>query len=630
MNHLKYYFTIIIFLLINNQLSSQTVFKNADNNIIINSGNLTYYNSLIYKSKLKRIQAKTLTFDKINGKKINMNSIKCIDIENTIIIKDCYWSDVKRIINSLDSNSLMENLILEKIKFDNQNEIILRYRKLKTLSFLQCDSLELIKFKFRNAKNIRLNKLDLSDCQLKNIPEFNDINADTVFLLKNPLVNIANVKFRLPRNIKYLAIDKTTQLKKLDLKKMFAFCEIYIDTSDYMEKDTEKNKIRHGVFKVTKQEQILYSGAYTQFARMLDANPYQLAIDTVMYNERFNDFSYKRLIRNNTSVNLYNIKILSKRYNKKICFELIDYKGSKDLQRIAFKDFPEYAIFRRIQWVYEKPIKKAEFIKLYKKRKWFDYRLLYDDLKNTFTFVFKTDSSFFSLEARPLYKKGRDDSNKLLDYYRNLYLNYSKKTETRKFKFNKRIATQYQTFKNASKTYLDSNWIVFSRMYLSEPEKLMSKEEWLEYYENIISDEKNILNRSFAMQTTLNRALDLMGFFNDTKLFTTQTNSVNFRLIDKDGEIQAVDNATIIDLQNLNYLNFKGGYGYNQARLFVNPAGRYVVYAELLNGDIAIVKPDDFVYNPIDGASELLFKANVIKKELSSLEQILSYFGLKL
>ncbi len=632
MKYFKLPLSFILLITINYQLFSQKrLGGNLEfiDNIVINTNNLSYYNTINYKSKIKHLAVNVLSIDGINGKRINSENFK-IRVEKSILIKNCFWTDVKRILNVVDSNSYLEDIVFENIKFDEAKEIIIRFRKIKSLVFVKCDSISQLNFNIRKRVNRKLNKFDFSNCNLTSIPDFSNLLADTVLLTNNTKLNIINERSKLPVSIKYLAIDKTPSTKNYDFQKMFNGTVVYLDSTAYKLETVIENKKKHGVFKITKQEQILYSGAYTQLSRILQRNPYVINIDTVLYDQRFDDLSYKKLTKNNNSVQLYNIKILSKRYNKRICFELVDFKGNKDMQMVILREFPEYYLFRKINWVYDKPVKKSEFVRLYRKRKWHDYKLLYDDKVNTFTFVFKNDTSFFSIEAKPLFKKGQDDPNKLLENYRKLYLSYLKKTEARKHKFNKKIANEYLAYKKASERYNDSCWVVFSKLYLSEDERNMTKEEWLKYYVNILSDEKNILNHSFVMQTTLNRALDLIGFSSDVKNFTTQTNTVNFRLIDKDNKILAVDNASIIDLQNLNYMNFKGGCGYNQAKLFINPLGRYVIYAELLNGDIAIVKPEDFIYNPNDNFHDLLFKASVIKKELSSLEQVLSYFGLKL
>jgi len=172
--------------------------------------------------------------------------------------------------------------------------------------------------------------------------------------------------------------------------------------------------------------------------------------------------------------------------------------------------------------------------------------------------------------------------------------------------------------------------MIFSNLYLSEDEKKMKKDDWFEYYENIIADEKNILNQSASNQQIVNRALQIIGIKENTQVFNNSTSNVRFKLIDTENRILSVNNAIIIDLQNLIYMNFQGGLGFNQASLFLRPDTRYVIYAELLGGDIALVKSEDIIFNTENISSNMLFKATVIEKELNSLEQILTFFGLKL
>jgi hypothetical protein len=597
--------------------------------IYLNSKNINNYLTINNQTLRKKVVTNKLIIDGINENDVSKTSFR-IRIEKYLKIKNCSWNDVNKLLNIIDSNSNLESIAFENIKFLQSKNIRLKYKNIKNISFSNCDSLSKKEFlnNFCNLKKI--NRINMIDNKLKSIPNLNFIEVDSLFLSKNPKIKPENDLKKLPIKLKYLKIDNQSSAKNSDLKNLLPNISISFDTTSYSSDNQTQSKRKHGVFKVSKQDMIVYSGAYTYFASFIQSNPYNIYLDTLLFDQRFDNLQYKRLVRNNTFVSSYRIKILSKRYNKNLSFQLIDNKYAKKSRNQILNDFPEYNILKNLIWVLEKPVKKTDFLKKYGKRHWHDFRISYSDINNSFTITFKDDTSFFNLVAKPLLSRSLDLPNKSMDNYQRLYLSYEKKIDQRRLRFNNKIAYNYQSFKKAKRNFNDSCWMIFSNLYLSEDEKKMEKEDWFKYYENIIADEKNILNQSASNQQIVNRALQLIGIKENTQVFNNSTSNVRFKLIDSENRILSVNNATIIDLQNLSYMNFQGGFGFNQASLFLMQGNRYVIYAELLGGDIALVKAEDITFNTENISSTMLFKATVIEKELNSLEQVLTFFNLKL
>lgn len=640
MRYYKLLFIFSVLIFFNELVNSQPNYKNNATTIsskksnfieslTINKKNINNYLGINNSSPVKRLITNNLILDGISGNEISQKAFR-IKVEESLTIKNCNWFDVYKFLNSIDSNSRLESINFENISFAKSKEIVFKYKALKNISFYNCDSLcnENISKNLCTVK--KLNRINLNDNSLQAIPNLSYLQVDSLFLNNNPKLKIENELKRLPIKLKYLKTDKPLDINKSDNKKLFSGTIISFDTISNSKNLQLQPKRKHGVFKVSKQDQVLYSGAYTYFASLIQDNPYNISFDTTLFDQRFENLAYKRLVKNNTFVSTYYLKPLSKRFNKKICFQLIDIKRSKKRISQIYSDFPEYNIFKKIIWVLDNPVKKNDFLKLYKKRLWHDYRIKYNDGNNTFTIVFKDDTSFFSIDAKPLSSYNIDRPNKSIENFHKLYLSYEKRLDQRRLRFNNILAKDYTIFKKAKTYFADSCWVIFSNIYLSEEEKKMNKDEWFEYYETIIANEKSILNQSSSNLQILNRALQLIGINENTKAYNTSSSNVRFKLIDSENRILSVNNATIIDLQDLNYMNFLGGLGFNQASLYLKPDSKYVIYAELLGGDIAIVKPEDMTFKAESITSNMLFNATILEKGLNSLEQILSYFGLKL
>ncbi len=640
MNFYKLIFFLILLLFFNifsygQRLSNKNPasFKSGNSNFVenlyLNAKNISNYININNQTLRKKVITNKLIIDGISENEFSKTNFR-IRIEKCLIIKNCYWNDVNKLLNIIDSSSNLESISFENIKFSQTKNIKIRFKYIKTISFSNCDSLSNKKL-FNNFCNTqKINRINMSNNNLQSIPFLNSLEVDSLFLNKNPELNIENDYKKLPIKLKYLKIDKQSKTSSSDLKNLIPNILISFDSTSFTKDNQLQSKRKHGVFKVSKQDMIVYSGAYTYFASFIQNNPYNIVIDTLLFDQRFDNFLYKRLVRNNTFVSSYRIKTLSKRYNKNLCFQLIDNKYAKKSRNQILNDFPEYTILKNLIWVMEKSIKKTDFLKKYGKRSWHDFRISYSDINNSFTITFKDDTSFFDIVAKPLQSRSIDLPNKSMENYHRLYLSYEKKIDQRRLRFNNKIANDYHAFKKAKKNFNDSCWMIFSNLYLSEDEKKMKKEDWYEYYENIIADEKNILNQSASNQQIVNRALQIIGIKENTQVFNNSISNVRFKLIDTENRILSVNNAIIIDLQNLIYMNFQGGLGFNQASLFLRPDTRYVIYAELLGGDIALVKSEDIIFNTENISSNMLFKATVIEKELNSLEQILTFFGLKL
>jgi hypothetical protein len=368
--------------------------------IYLNSKNINNYLTINNQTLRKKVVTNKLIIDGINENDVSKTSFR-IRIEKYLKIKNCSWNDVNKLLNIIDSNSNLESIAFENIKFLQSKNIRLKYKNIQKISFSNCDSLSKKEF-FNTFSNLKkINCINLIDNQLQSIPNLNFIEVDSLFLSKNPKIKIENEVKKLPIKLKYLNIDNQSSAKNSDLKNLLPNISISFDTTSYSSDNQTQSKRKHGVFKVSKQDMIVYSGAYTYFASFIQSNPYNIYIDTLLFDQRFDNLQYKRLVRNNTFVSSYRIKTLSKRYNKNLSFQLIDNKYAKKSRNQILNDFPEYNILKNLIWVLEEPVKKTDFLKKYGKRHWHDFRISYSDINNSFTITFKDDTSFFNLVAKP-------------------------------------------------------------------------------------------------------------------------------------------------------------------------------------------------------------------------------------
>jgi hypothetical protein len=263
------------------------------------------------------------------------------------------------------------------------------------------------------------------------------------------------------------------------------------DTYNFYRMDTVKKEWadlgKKGTIKIAKQQTEItdsdsrikdvtafqYSPAWLNFR-----NATALKNNEPLFNDRFYDPAYCHLSKYNTSKNRYyyrHVKLSRfKRENdffKKPEKEEVWFNLSNYMNIYASNSNPELRAFSSMSWAYEGPEKPKEFTAKYiRKKKYSDIRIEKDG--DSFKIILKEKNGIVSFKAHPITRyKGTNEKTKNIN---KRYNNYNKALLRRETAFNKNVMLNQ---KYSSKNIWNS-----LKPVMSEKEKLMTYEEWMQYY----------------------------------------------------------------------------------------------------------------------------------------------------
>lgn len=272
------------------------------------------------------------------------------------------------------------------------------------------------------------------------------------------------------------------------------------------------------IIKIQKPGEKAYSPAYMHYRTSSHF------VDTNRFDTRYESFNYCRQTR----------RIMSERRNRLMnasfrlvskpsdsphnpCFKLsgrqgwlLNHNGQIQCvsQDVVGQIAPEMRHFRHCNWRVEDSLSTGDFKRLMRKKYWYDIRLEYDKETQVFTMHLKGDESRSLLRVTPVYNSKirklmhrNPDCNKM-------YAAYTKTLNKQRKRFDRR--TQKQQAKMAKRTVKEP--IERIRYLMSEEEKKMTNEEWMEYYSAVVLNEEEYLLNSAFYPELFTRYLMLSGY----------------------------------------------------------------------------------------------------------------------
>ncbi len=514
-----------------------------------------------------------------------------------------------------------------------------------------------------------LQVLDVSNNNLTELPQeisslkaINNLSIQGNLLL-NPAKDLEKLK---GNNIKYLSLDKEISGEEIEqIKKMFPNAEIDFPISkgedENENKKNNENKsvttpaIYSGELKAKKELRIL-SAAYALYPALFQGLIY--SFDTLNFAERYNDLRYENIsqIVNNGRPRR---RIL---YFRKTS---ISYEKSGKKNEIWFRfayndplisaSYPELRAFLGMLWMYKGDLSKKQFEKKYmyikqrregknifggkrRKRKktiqWNDIRVYLDKNNNLFSIQLKNDSGFSKFTAYPLITS--------------LPIEGSQKTYTRRFDIYQkalfRRASRFKTDQRRAKSRYDVNFKrveefawkdLQSRM--SNEEKVMSKKEWLEYYDDIIANEQKLIDNTSLVPVFITRGLSLRGFSvpttntittsvlpNDNSLKGYGLKAVNVDFVDsKSAGKLAVTTIMILDNKNKTITQVNGSLGLIPNFITLQQFSSYTILIELRNGNWGSVNSEEIDKQNFEPNKTYLLNTIVFDKNLDTIGDLL-------
>ena len=150
-------------------------------------------------------------------------------------------------------------------------------------------------------------------------------------------------------------------------------------------------------------------------------------------------------------------------------------------------------------------------------------------------------------------------------------------------------------------------WYDFRLRYMTEEEKQMSKEDWLDYYDKVVANEKLALYSAPLTIDFMKHSLELTK--QNDKTYWTQ-NMVNFTTVftDTKGNVLPVTDVLVINPVDLGMRESKGALGMGGQFVMIDINEVPHVMVQLRNGDAG--------YIPSEALGEVLSKSFAGKIEI--------------
>lgn len=243
-----------------------------------------------------------------------------------------------------------------------------------------------------------------------------------------------------------------------------------------------------------------FSDAWKRYRTFLPEN------DSVLFKDRFYDTSYCHLTKYRyfksgnysryVKVTRYKRenKLFKKAEKTEVWFNINNYLYSLSNTN------PELRAFNGMTWVYDGEEKSKDFTANYiRKKRYSDVRI--EKEGDSFLILLKESNGIITLKAHPI-TKFTGSMEKGLKTYDRRYRNYTKALARRERNFNKNLMYQKRNL------YVNNKKIWKSlQSGMSNEEKLMSYEQWLQYYKNINNFYFNSISKSQATVNALNNTL---------------------------------------------------------------------------------------------------------------------------
>lgn len=567
-------------------------------------------------------------------------------------------NDLKKTPQSLSQLSYLKKIMISGSNQLNYAGLVDQLTKIKGLTTLSIP----VNYISELPKNIdqlkALQVLDVSNNNLVELPKeisaLKAINKLSIQgnLLVDPAKDLENLK---DNTIQYLALDKEIPGEDLErIKKMFPTAQIYFPPNEQetptpvVAKDTKTtDSQRSGELRVKKEARLL-SGAYALYPVLFQ--PIIYTFDTLTFEERYKDLRYAGVTRIRRSGVM---EIPPFHFTKK------GYRGQQKGKRNetwfylpADGIFQELRAFSGMYWVYKGDLTKKQFRKTYlslrirQRRNWFttfvkkqtpvywnDVRVIIDKNNNQFTIQLKKDSGFSQFVGYPVF--AYVDPARNSQTYTKKYLLYQRFLQRRAQNFKKIQVREKAAYERNYAKVKEYAWKEL-QLRMSDEEKLMSQEEWLEYYDGIVANEEGALNASSLSTPFILRVLTVKGYTafapstmpstvttrSATAFYRTKSVEADFLNADGSGKL-AVANIMVLDSKNKLYYTSVGTLGLLPNTINLQQFAGYKLLVQMRNGDWGSVSSEELDKQNFEANVPLSLKTEVFDKNLGTIGELL-------
>lgn len=679
---MKIYIILCIFIvLLPLQVLSQStgkVFDNLDEALADPTAVTRYYldcsegdDSAFFAAIDRFPNLKSLTVVGYEGRTFPVSLARALSLE-TFSVSECLDIDFGKMFSLLSGIATLVKITIDECELVNIPAEITRLPALNTLVISNCDNLntekcvdvlagcknlkylglpvnDICELPANMSKLANIETLDISNNALLDLPGSMALmnQLDTLYttnnLFLNPTDELAGIS---PLQIRYISVDQEiTDEEKQKLAVLFPNTTISFSSpgDQLLEPDTASSGIQFGEFRSFSGPTQILSEAYLHYARLFNFDP---GFDSTLFSERYSDprYGYSNLISSLRTYNYNSIPLYLWKSNDSylpkgsICFNFYDVPGRPYSQNIIL-NFREITAFRGMYWVLDEDMSKGSFKRNFVNRRmvrrkpgtgWNDFRIYYDDITKSFTFEFKNAYGFTRFKAHPVFENTRDPQYSREEYLKR-FLRYSKTLDSRRKRFDKRIVRSLSTYRKTMLRLYASQWKSFAETYFSATEKAMTQDQWLQYYDMIIANEKAAFESAPVSENLLQRYLDMNKYIysNSTYMlgFDTLGTPAQIDFTDETGNKCVVRRIFILNTMQKIYVPVFGTLGFESQRLFIGPSSDIVMIVFLRNGKIGVVTRETFSkFTPDQSGYEL--KMKLFEGKLFTFGQLAAEAGL--
>jgi hypothetical protein len=153
------------------------------------------------------------------------------------------------------------------------------------------------------------------------------------------------------------------------------------------------------------------------------------------------------------------------------------------------RSFPELRCFKRYNWILTDTLTRKEFRRYIQRTKWYDIRIEYEEGDEHYTLVLKGAERSLSLQAYPFRNNSLVPEERSRPDLTKLHHCYTRALNKEQIKFDKRVRKPIKKMQHMEKR----QWDFLRSRYFSEEERLMTKEEWLAYFGQVMLNEQEYL-----------------------------------------------------------------------------------------------------------------------------------------
>jgi hypothetical protein len=289
------------------------------------------------------------------------------------------------------------------------------------------------------------------------------------------------------------------------------------------------------------------------------------------------------------------------------------YKGV-----LSNKEFEEEYLF----------FKRKSFLKRKIRKRWTDFRIYYDNPKQSFTIRLKNMNGFAEIHSYPRYTSLSRDLKDSQERYVKINAKYLKSLKKRKIKCYKGTTKRKNTYYKSLDEFDANLWKTFQKNYMSEEEKNLSRGEWLKYYDKVIANERKAMGNAVANIDNLIRSIRMDSYSvlaNQTMISINDSiGSIKTLYQNKNEDRLAITSVLMVDVEAKTYRRYYGSQGIKTITIDNPDNSDNVMVVWLRNGDVGFLSQKELSELPINEEGQALVTLNIMNKKLASVQTIRS------